>query len=103
MAMMRSRSERLCIRVRELIAYLRSFEGEDRERGLQAAQNIEHTLSLYLAAKEPVAGCFDYDVGGKGMLDWIWTDVHRARLERFSAEIFRLSHPGWWEFWRWFP
>ena len=83
-------------RVRALVEYLRSFEGEDQQMGLQAAQIIEEKLTLVEAQPEFIPGAFDSDLGGKGMLDWSWSDAHRKHLERFSDEIARLSKPRWW-------
>ena len=76
--------------VRRLIDYLRSFEGEDHERGILAAQNIEHTLSKFTSEPESGVRIFSYDIGYKGMLDWMWSDEHRSQLEKFSDEIFAL-------------
>lgn len=97
---MGSNSGQVCTRVRDLIVYLRSLEGDDRERRREAAQIIEEALTTFVAEPEPIAGFLDYYLGGKGMLDWIWSDSHRSQLEQFSDEILRLPHPRWWEFWK---
>jgi hypothetical protein len=87
---MRPSPEEVCATVRRLIEYLRSLEGDDHERGLLAAQNIERTLARFTSEPESGVRIFSYDVGGKGMLDWIWSDQHRAQLEKFTDEIYRL-------------
>jgi hypothetical protein len=73
-----------------LIEYLRSFQDEDRERGLMAAENIERTLIRFIAERRLAVSVFSYDVGGKGMLDLIWTAEHRKQLEKYSDEIYGL-------------
>ena len=73
-----------------LVARLRSFDGDDRERGLDAAEIIERTLSRL--SVDPAAACarLRYHIGGKGMLDWRWSERHCAELEALSGEVFAL-------------
>ena len=73
-----------------LVAYLRSFDDQDRERGLEAAEIIERTLRLFSQQYENAVSRLRYDVGGKGLLDWRWSDEHREKLESFSHEVFVL-------------
>lgn len=87
---MRPTPQDVCAAVQRLIVYLRSFEGEDYERGLLAAQNIERTLSKFTSEPECGVRILSYDIGYKGMLDWMWSDEHRNQLEKFSEEIYAL-------------
>jgi hypothetical protein len=103
---MKSDSHRRDALLRELIAYLRSFEDEDREQGQRAAQNLQQALdeSLQHRGSHPQPeGSADFwvgEVGSKGMLDWKWSESHQRQLEFLSEKIIRLSQPRWWEFWK---
>jgi hypothetical protein len=76
----------------ELIKYLRSFDDEDKERGLIAANNIERSLSTleydYFKNRDNLS----YSIGLKGMLDWKWSSSHCKRLEKYSNDIHRLMY-----------
>lgn len=84
-------SEQIRVSVRKLIGFLRSLEDDDHERGLKAAQNIERTLAKFESGSEGAIQLLRYDIGGKGILDWIWSDEHQKQLEKFSDEIYRLT------------
>ena len=88
--------EAVCEAVAQLIEFLRSLDGDDAARGRSAAQNLEHTLALLRSRPDFENGLAHLagDVGGKGMLDWIWTDEHRAKLDEFSHRIFLLLRSG---------
>ena len=73
-----------------LVARLCSFDGDDHERGLEAAEIIQRTLVLFATAPETARNRLGYDVGGKGMLDWGWSPAHRTELEVLSGELFAL-------------
>ena len=84
-------ARQIATEVERLVSCLRSLDGDDRDRGLEAAQIIGITLDrLRLDFSPAVASRLLYDIGGKGVQDWRWTDVHRKEIERLCADIFVL-------------
>ena len=80
-------SQKIATAVGQLVQFLRSLEGDDRERGSLAAQNIERSLAVLRSEFTAGAARLQTDIGGKGILDWVWSDMHRREIERFSDEI----------------
>jgi hypothetical protein len=87
---MSNETEKIYTAVYRFIEYLSSLDGDERERGLLAAQNFQRTLSLLQSDLSNGLGQLRYDIGGKGVLDWVWSNEHLSQIEGFSNEIFEL-------------
>ena len=87
---MTASTQQIATAVERFVSFLRSLDGDDHERGVMAAQNIEHTLGLVRSDFSAGVARLQTDIGGKGVLDWRWSDTHRREIERFSDDIYTL-------------
>ena len=83
-------SQQVATAVERFVAFLRSLDGDDQERGTLAAQNIECSLAVLRSDFTAGLARLQTDIGGKGVLDWVWSDKHRTEIERFSDDIHTL-------------
>jgi hypothetical protein len=83
--------EQIRTQLMAFIAFLRAVEHEECGHGAKAAQNLEQTLRLF--ETEPAQGKsrLAYDVGGKGVLDWQWSDRNLPTIEKFCEQLGELA------------
>ena len=70
-----------------LISFLSSLNDEDAEKGRLAAHNLEHTRAVFRDDPEKAMGRLSYDIGGKGIHDWVWSPSNLSVITEYTEAL----------------
>ena len=76
------------------------MDGSDAPLGLRGAENLETTLEALESDFGGAVPRLAHDIGGKGILDWAFTETRQRTVQEFCDKLESLIFPRWWQFWK---